>query len=132
VQNPPPGYDRVTPYLLYEDLEGAIEFLRETYGFEERHTATGGAGRKHSELVLDGDALVMAGQAGESFKSARTLDAMPSVMIHLYVDDVEAVHERARAAGADVPDLELSPAGDRRFTAEDPEGQVWVFAQRVS
>jgi uncharacterized glyoxalase superfamily protein PhnB len=74
----------------------------------------------------------MAGQAGESFKSARTLDAMPSVMIHLYVDDVEAVHERARAAGADVPDLELSPAGDRRFTAEDPEGQVWVFAQRVS
>lgn len=132
MQNPPPGYDRVTPYLLYEDLEGAIEFLRETYGFEERHTATGGAGRKHSELVLGGDALVMVGQAGSSFKSARTLGVMPPVMIHLYVDDVEALHERAGAAGAEVPDLELSPAGDRRFTAEDPEGQVWVFAQRVS
>ena len=61
-----------------------------------------------------------------------TLGVFASVMVHLYVDEVEALHARARAAGADVPDLELSPAGDRRFTAEDPEGQVWVFAQRVS
>jgi uncharacterized glyoxalase superfamily protein PhnB len=74
----------------------------------------------------------MVGQAGDSFKSPRTLGVGLSVMIHLYLDDVEALHERARAAGFDVPDLELSPAGDRRFTAEDPEGQVWVFAQRVS
>jgi PhnB protein len=131
VPAPPPGYDRVTPYLLYEDLEGAICFLRETYGFDERHSATGAAGRKHAELVLGGDVLVLAGQAGESFASPKTLGAFPPVMVHLYVDDVEALHERARAAGADVPDLELSPAGDPRFTAEDPEGQVWVFAQRV-
>ena len=132
MQNPPPGYDRVTPYLLYEDLERAIAFLRETYGFEERFSATGAAGRKHAELVLGGDALVMVGQAGESFKSPRTLGVMPSAMIHLYVDDVEALHERARAAGADVPVLEDSPVGDLRFTAEDPEGQLWVFAQRIS
>ena len=48
------------------------------------------------------------------------------------VADVDAVHGRALSAGADVGDLEVSPAGDRRFTAEDPEGQVWVFAQRIS
>jgi uncharacterized glyoxalase superfamily protein PhnB len=48
------------------------------------------------------------------------------------VDDVDAVHGRALSAGADVGDLEVSPAGDRRFTAEDPEGQVWGFAQRIS
>jgi PhnB protein len=132
VKNPPPGYGRVTPYLLYEDLDGAIAHLRETYGFEERHSAVGAAGRKHAELELGGDALVMAGQASQSFKSARTLGVMPSAMIHLYVDDVEALHERARAAGAEIPDLELAQNGDKRFTAEDPEGQLWVFAQRVS
>jgi hypothetical protein len=38
---------------------------------------------------------------------------------------------RARAAGADVTDLEMAPVGDRRFTATDPEGEVWVFAQRI-
>jgi PhnB protein len=73
----------------------------------------------------------MVGQAGESFSSPRTLDVYPPVLVHVYVDDVEALHERARAAGAEVTELELSPAGDRRFTATDPEGQVWVFAQRV-
>jgi uncharacterized glyoxalase superfamily protein PhnB len=52
-------------------------------------------------------------------------------MIHVYVADVDALHSRAKAAGADATDLETSPAGDRRFTATDPEGQVWVFAQRV-
>ena len=73
----------------------------------------------------------MVGQAGEGFKSPKRLDAYPPVLIHFYVDDVDALHERASAAGADVTDLEMSPAGDRRFTATDPEGQVWVFAQRV-
>jgi len=74
----------------------------------------------------------MVGQAGESFKSPARLDVYPSVLVHFYVDDVDGLHERARAAGADVPELEMSPAGDRRFTATDPEGQVWVFAQRVA
>lgn len=45
-------------------------------------------------------------------------------------DDVDALHDRARAAGADVTEVESAPVGDRRFTATDPEGQVWVFAQR--
>ena len=47
------------------------------------------------------------------------------------MDDVDSLHERALAAGADVTDLETAPVGDRRFTATDPEGQVWVFAQRI-
>jgi PhnB protein len=131
MQNPPPGYTRVCPYLLYEDAAAAVEYLKTTFGFVQRLTTTGAAGRPHTELLLGGDALVMLGQAGESFRSPARLDAYPSVLIHLYVDDVDALHARARAAGADLPELETSPAGDRRFTATDPEGQVWVFAQRV-
>jgi len=131
MENPPPGYTRVCPYLLYEDAASAVEYLTETFGFVQRLTQTGGAGRMHTELVLGDDGLVMLGQAGESFKSPKRLDAYPSALIHLYVDDVDALHERARAAGADMTELETAPVGDRRFTATDPEGQVWVFAQRV-
>ena len=65
----------------------------------------------------------MVGQAGEGFKSPKRLDAYPPVLIHFYVDDVDALHERASAAGADVTDLEMSPAGDRRFTATDPKAR---------
>jgi PhnB protein len=131
MKNPPPGYTRVCPYVLYEDASAAVEYLTTTFGFVQRLSQTGAAGRMHTELVLGEDGLVMLGQAGESFKSPKRLDAYPPVLIHFYVDDVDALHARARAAGADVTDLETAPVGDRRFTATDPEGQVWVFAQRI-
>src|SRR5919198_489734 len=130
MRNPPPGYTRVCPYLLYEDARRAIDYLTATFGFEMRHSQTGGAGRLHAELVLGEDGLVMLGQAGESFSSPKSLGAYPPSLVHVYVDDVEALHQRAQGAGADVTDPEMSPARDRRFTATDPEGQVWVFAQR--
>lgn len=130
--NPPPGYPRVSPYLLYEDAPAAVEFLKQTFGFELRLSQIGAAGRTHNELLLGDDGLVMLGQAGEGFSSPRTLGSFPPSMIHVYVDDVDALHGRAKDAGAEVTDLELSPAGDRRFTATDPEGQIWVFAERVA
>ena len=132
MSSPPSGYPRVSPYLLYEDAAAAIDYLQRTFGFELRLTQVGAAGRSHNELLLGDDGLVMLGQAGESFSSPRTLDMFPASMVHVYVEDVDSLHARARNAGAEVTDLELSPAGDRRFTATDPEGQIWVFAQRVS
>ena len=132
MRNPPPGYQTVSPYLLYEDAPGAIEYLKAAFGFEERLSQIGGAGRTHTELVLDDDGLVMLGQAGEGFSSPRSLGVYPTSLVHVYVSDVDALHERAKGAGAEVTELEMSPAGDRRFTATDPEGQVWVFAQRVA
>jgi uncharacterized glyoxalase superfamily protein PhnB len=132
VENPPSGYPRVSPYLLYEDAAAAVDYLQRTFGFELRRTTTGAAGGSHNELLLGGDGLVMLGQAGESFSSPRTLDLFPPSMVHVYVDDVDALHARAQAAGAEITELEDSPVGDRRFTATDPEGQIWVFAQRVA
>ena len=131
MSNPPPGYPRVSPYLLYEDAAAAVEYLQQSFGFRLRLSQTGAAGRTHNELLLGDDGLVMLGQAGEGFSSPRTLGAFPPSMTHVYIDEVEALHKRATEAGAEVTELELSPAGDRRFTATDPEGQLWVFAQRI-
>jgi uncharacterized glyoxalase superfamily protein PhnB len=122
--NPPAGYPRVSPYLIYADAEAAIEHLTSAFGFAVRRRETGAAGRLHAELVIEGDGLVMLGQGGDGFTGQRS-------MVHVYVSAVDALHTRATNAGADVTELEESPAGDRRFTAQDPEGQLWVFAQRV-
>jgi PhnB protein len=126
----PPGYFTVSPYLLYEDAARAVEFLTNAFGFRERRSATGGAGRTHFELLMGADGLVMLGQASDSFRSPKSLDAQPASMVHVYIESVDALHARAQAAGADVSPLEDGPMGDRRFTATDPEGQVWVFAER--
>ena len=127
---PPPGYQTVSPYLLYEDAPRAVAWL-ESLGFVDRRETTGAAGRSHYELVLGDDGLVMLGQMGPTFRSARTLGVDPPMMVHVYVDDVLELHRRATGMGAETTDLEMSPAGDHRFTATDPEGIAWVFAQRV-
>jgi uncharacterized glyoxalase superfamily protein PhnB len=131
MRNPPEGYNTVSPYLLYEDAEAAIAYLVSAFGFRLRLQQTGAARRTHSELVIGDDGLVMLGQARDGFKSPKSLGIDPASMIHVYVSDVEALHARAGTAGADLSDLELAPAGDRPFTATDPEGQLRVFAQRV-
>lgn len=85
----------------------------------------------HYEVVIEDDGLVMLGQADASFRSPASQRSFPPSMVHVYVRDVEAIAARAKAVGVDVGEMELSPAGDRRFTVADPEGQIWVFAQRV-
>jgi uncharacterized glyoxalase superfamily protein PhnB len=129
--NPPPGYHVVSPYLLYEEAPRAIEYLTRVFGFRERLTQTGGEGRAHTELVIGKDGLVLLGQAWDGYRSPYALGYHPSFLVHVYIDDVEELHEQVERSGGRPGDLELSPAGDRRFTAVDPEGQVWVFAERV-
>ena len=131
MKNPPPGYNTVSPYLIYEDAARAVAYLTTTFGFTERRSQPGASGRTHYELLLGDDGLVMLGQGSDTFRSLKSLDVYPPALIHFYVGDVDELYKRAKAAGAEVTDLETAPVGDRRFTATDPEGQLWVFAQRV-
>ncbi len=128
---PPPGYQTVSPYLLYEHADRIAAWLTDGFGFVERRVTTGAAGRSHHELILGDNGLVMIGQMGPSFRSLKSQAADSPVMVHVYVADVDGLLEHATAAGAEVTEIELSPAGDRRFVATDPEGIQWVFAQRV-
>ena len=89
---------QIAPYLFYEDAEAAVEFLTNAFGFEEQLRAIGGAGGLHVELRLDG-APVMLGQATWEYANPRNSDNA-TAMVHVYVDDVEALRERARSAGA--------------------------------
>jgi len=127
----PPGYQTVSPYLLYEDADRIVTWLTLGFGFVERRTTMGAAGRNHHEMLLGDDGLVMFGQMGPSFQSVRSAGVDSPAMVHVYVADVDALLQRATVAGAEVTDIEISPAGDRRFVATDPEGIPWVFAQRV-
>ena len=130
-QNPPEGYPRISPYLLYEDVPAALEFLTSAFGFREtmRYTDENGA-VTHAEARLD-DGVVMLGHPGPEYQSPKRLGVW-SVLVHVYVDDVDAHFERARAVGATIVSEPVDqPYGDRRWDAEDPEGIRWSFAQHV-
>lgn len=131
VSNPPEGYPRVMPYLLYEDAGAALDWLARAFGFEEIERITGKDGKvTHGELKL-ADAVVMLGHPGPEYVAPHR-HGRRNAYVYLYVDDVDAHCERARAAGAKiVAECEDQFYGDRRYAAEDPEGHWWFFGQHV-
>jgi PhnB protein len=130
-QNPPKGYPRLMPYLLYADSNAAIDFLTRAFGFREKYRMTGDDGRvNHAELELD-DAVVMLGTPGSDYKNPKALGSS-TCSIYSYIDDVDAHFERAREAGAAIlREPEDQFYGDRSYGAADPEGHEWYFATHV-
>ena len=121
----------IVPYLLYEDVDAALEFLSKAFGFKETLRYTGEAGYvNHAEARL-GDAAVYLGDPGEHYRNPREL-GQETVGLYVLVDDVDAHCERARAAGAEITEEPSDQEyGDRRYSAVDPEGHLWFFAERV-
>jgi uncharacterized glyoxalase superfamily protein PhnB len=122
----------ITPYLLYADCAGALDWLARAFGFEEVLRFTGPHGYvNHAEMKL-GDASIMMGDPGDDYRNPREL-GQDTVGIYVLVDDVDAHFERARAAGAEIlrepTDEEY---GHRRYDVLDPEGHRWYFAQEIA
>jgi uncharacterized glyoxalase superfamily protein PhnB len=143
----PPGWPRITPSVYYEDPRAAIDWLCRAFGFEVRLKVEGEGGRiEHSELEF-GDGLITIGTAGigdktkekwqQHYASPRSVEGKITQALGLFVDDVDAHHERARAAGAQIcRELSTNDYGDdywtdRTYGALDPEGHLWWFMQRM-
>jgi uncharacterized glyoxalase superfamily protein PhnB len=120
---------QITPYLLYEDGEAAIEFLSGAFGFREVDRTTGGAGGLHAELeVSPGGGRIYLGQPPAGFENPAKVGR--TSLLYVVVEDVDAHYERARAAGASIVEEPNDlPHGHRRYGCSDPQGHEWYFAQ---
>lgn len=108
--------------LRYDDAPAAIRFLTEAFGFEadEVHEEEG---RVTHALLGWGHDLVMLSsrRPGDPFDTGR-------YCLYVAVDDPDAHHARARAAGAEVlMELTDQDYGSREYAARDLEGNVWCF-----
>jgi len=133
----PPGWPRISCALFYQDAAAAIEWLEKAFGFETRLRVEDGAGGiAHSELEWGG-AVVMVASEQPDKRSPRSLDGANTQALFVYVSDVEAHCERARAAGArivnepSVHDYGAEHWADRSYQALDSEGHTWWFAERL-
>lgn len=112
----------VYPLLSYEDADAALQWLGRVFGFAaEVHRDDAGA-VVHAEVRV-GDGIVMIGggrpeRAGHGW-------------LYVGLPEVDALHARAREAGADVSDLTDQDYGSRDFSATDPEGNQWSFGTYV-
>lgn len=113
----------VFPTLRYADPDAAIALLRDAFGFTLAADHRDDAGAvQHAELVHDGGAVLIGPRRdGDRFATGRAV-------VYAVVDDVDAHHARAVAAGAIVEyDPVDQPYGSREWAAVDAEDNVWSF-----
>ncbi len=129
----PDGYPRVTPYLIIDGASAAIEFYGSVLGATERMRMPAPDDKVgHAELQIGDSVIMLADEApGMGARGPRAVGGTP-VTLHVYVEDVDSVFERAVEAGAKA----LSPVedrfyGDRSGQFEDPFGHRWDVATHV-
>jgi PhnB protein len=129
----PEGFPRVTPYLIVDGAAAAIDFYRSVLGASERMRMPGPDGRiGHAELTL-GDSVIMLADENPDMdvRGPAKLGGTP-VSLHVYVEDSDAVFERAVQAGAKaLRAVEDRFYGDRPGQFEDPFGHRWDVSTHV-
>lgn len=129
--NYPDEMAQVVPYLYYPDAGAALDFMENAFGFEICHAYRSKEGVVLTAKVRTGSGYFMVGPGMAPFGTRAVEDPeWTSAAMYVYVDDVDAQFERARAAGATV---RAEPAvhfgGDRICTVTDQGGHRWIFAQ---
>src|SRR5438046_5392956 len=115
----PKGYSILTPHLSIKGATAALEFYKQAFGAKERMRLPGPNGTiGHAELEI-GDSVVMLADMDER------QNLMPA-MVHLYMEDVDAVYARAiEAGGKSIQEPKDQFYGDRNAAVQDSAGNKW-------
>ncbi|MFD5327893.1 VOC family protein [Streptomyces sp. NPDC127092] len=118
----------ICPALTYDDAKAAIRQLTEAFGFTVDAVYEGEDGLvAHAELSY-GNGKVMLGSKGTGSEFDKLMAGAGPTGVYVHVTDVDAHHERAVAAGAEIV---MPPTdqdyGSRDYIARDAEGHIWSF-----
>ena len=123
-------HGQLIPVLTYQDIPAAHDFLVKAFGFHGGGVSSDEAGRPlHGEVSMDGATVWLHRVTAEHHLESPLTHDVANAGRFVYVEDVDAHFERARAAGAriDAPPVD-QPYGQREYGARDPEGHRWWFA----
>ncbi|HJR61366.1 MAG TPA: VOC family protein [Vicinamibacterales bacterium] len=128
----PEGYHTVTPQLTLDNAAQALEWYKQALGAVETGRAVGPDGKiLHAEMRI-GDSPLMVNDAMMGSKGPKAIGGSPAAL-WIYVEDCDALFNRAVAAGAKVaagPMGQMADQfwGDRCGTLTDPHGYSWTIA----
>ena len=133
VEPVPDDVAAVMPMLVCRDVAAVLDFCQATFGSGERLRLPGPDGTvAHGALTIGNAMILLEGEVPSVTSRAPAPDGSSSVVVHVYVPDVDEAVERAVAAGAKI----LMPVadqfyGDRSGRVMDPSGHVWLIASRI-
>lgn len=122
----PEGFGTVSGYLMVENPEELIEFLKNAFHAEELNRSMNPKTGEVANVILKiGYSCFMVSQARGQFLNMRT-------SFYLYVNNVDELHARALKFGGKE---EFEPADmdyeDRQSGIIDPSGNYWWISQRL-
>lgn len=120
--------DVMLAHIEYQNLPEAIAWLAKAFGFAESYRY--GEPAAGAQMLL-GKACIMARQAKAGQKSPAQL-GYGTQSLTVFVDDVDALFERAKLAGARI----LEPPheteyGEYQCGFEDLDGHHWLFSRHA-
>lgn len=127
------GVSPLSPHLIVAGAAEAIKFYEKAFGAKELIKLAGPDGKlMHGCISINGSTVMLVDENPQwKALGPKALGGTP-VTIHLMVDDVDQVANRAIAAGATV----IMPVadqfwGDRYGIVEDPFGHHWSIATTI-
>ena len=132
VKRIPDGYHSVTPYLIFDNAEGAINFYTKAFGAKELFRMPMGDRIGHAELQIGNSRIMLADENPKvDAYSPKHYKGSP-ISLMIYVDDVDSFSQKAVAAGASiVRPVKTQFYGDRSGVFLDPYGYKWSIATHV-
>jgi PhnB protein len=130
----PEGHHTVTPQLTLEHAAQAIDWYKKGLGAEEMARAAAPDGQiLHAEIRI-GDSRIMLNDAMMGGKGPKAFGGSPA-SLWIYVEDADALFNRAVAAGAKPANNPMGKMsdqfwGDRCGQVTDPYGYSWTIATR--
>lgn len=129
----PEGFRTLTPYLFVQDAPKAIAFYEQAFGAKEcvRLTDPGGNHVRHAELLIGNSPLFLTDVRIDLDMRAPSPTETSPVWMYLYVENPDAVFDRAVDAGCEI----VTPVGDQNWgdrygCVADPFGYRWGIAAR--
>ena len=126
----PEGYHSISPSLTCKDAARAIEYYKNVFGAKELMRMPSPDGKiSHAELKIGDSIIFVNDEFPQMGATAPTAAGGSPIYLFLYVPDVDAVFNRAVAAGARVamPVADMF-WGDRYGKLTDPFGHLWGIA----
>lgn len=120
----PAGYAAVTPYFIVSDAAAFMNYLQQVFGATEKSIYRDDNGRiMHAEAKID-DSIIMFGQGNTEYPPE------PG-SVFIYVDDTDAIYQRAMTAGSFSRQEPQDKDYGRAAGVRDPFGNTWWITQEL-
>ena len=127
----PKGYHSVTPYIIVDSADKALEFYEKALGAKIVSKMESNGRIVHAEFKV-GDSIIMLAENCPDMHLKPQLGEYRSVSFMVYVPDVDASAEKALGAGMKMmKEVRDQFYGDRTGTFEDPFGHVWTLGTHI-